>query len=107
MIKNVLSNMWLSRKHKKRDELVALLEKVKELVDNSEESIWAGLSPAEIGMDLTIAIEALRNTEAVDRAQLQMHFAPSGPLQETAMMSGWTDEYMELSNRFDLLIELI
>ena len=101
--------MWLTRKRKRehRDELIRLLERTKEHIDRSEESIWAGLSPAEIGMDLTIAIEALRSTEAVDRDQLRMHFAPTGPLQETSMMSGWTDEYMEVSSRFDTLIDQI
>ncbi len=101
--------MWLTRKRKceHRDELVALLERAKGHIDSSEESIWAGLSPAESGMDLTIAIEALRNNEAVDRDQLRMHFAPTGPLQETSMMSGWTDEYMEISSHFDALIDQV
>ena len=101
--------MWKTRKLKRelREELVALLEKTKEHINSSEESIWAGLSPAEIGMDLTIAIETLRSTEPIDRDQLRMHFAPTGPLQETSMMSGWTDEYMEISSRFDSLINQI
>ncbi len=101
--------MWpfANRKSEARSALVDLLERTKTLIDGSEESCWAGLSPAEIGMDLSIAIEKLTKGDSIDRDLLRMHFAPTGPLQETAMMSGWTDEYMILSERFDALISSI
>jgi hypothetical protein len=95
------------RKAEARRTLVDLLERTKVLIDGSEESCYAGLSPTEIGMDLSIAIDALNKGDEIDRDQLRMHFAPTGPLQETAMMSGWTDEYMKISERFDSAVEAI
>ena len=99
--------MWPNRKLKiqARRTLVTLLDRTKALTDNSEESCYAGLSPAEIGMDLSIALDALAKEGKIDRDQLRMLFAPTGPLQETAMMSGWTDEYMKISEQFDKAIE--
>lgn len=34
---------------------------------------------------------------------LWLLFAPTGALQETALSSGWHDEYMALAQRFDAL----
>lgn len=101
--------MWPfgNNKRETRSALVDLLERTRVLIDASEESSWEGLSTAEIGMDLSIAIENLTNGKAIDRDLLRMHFAPTGPLQEIAMMSGWTDEYMSLSERFDKLIDAL
>ena len=101
--------MWPfgSRNPEVRSALIDVLERTKSHIDTSEESCWAGLSPAEIGMDLSIAIDNLTKGASINSDLLRMHFAPTGPLQETAMMSGWTDEYMILSERFDALISSI
>ncbi len=101
--------MWQTRKRirEHREELAVLLEMTKRKIDQSEESFWSGLSPADISMDMAIAIESLRDSKQVDRDQLKMHFAPTGPLQETAMASDWTNEYVEISTRFDGLIDRI
>ncbi|MEP3213304.1 MAG: hypothetical protein ABJQ29_08925 [Luteolibacter sp.] len=101
--------MWLTRKRRKeaRQTLVGLLERTRILIDSSEESCYAGLTPAEISAELTTAIDALNNGEKIDRDHLRMHFAPTGTLQETAMMSGWTDEYMTIAEQFDGIIASI
>ena len=98
--------MWLTRKRKAeaRDELIKILDLTKTLVDRSEESCFDGMSPAEISMDLSIAIDALRAGDSFDSEQLKVHFAPTGILQEVAMMSGWADEYLRISELFDELI---
>ena len=59
-------------------------------IDISEESGWAGLNPAEISLDLGIAIKMLSNANTVDRNHLRMHFAPTGPLQDSDGV--WLDE---------------
>ena len=99
--------MWFTRKRKveARDKLVRLLELTKTLVDRSEESCFDGMGPAEISMDLSIAIDALRAGAAIDRQQLKVHFAPTGILHEVAMMSGWADEYLRIAELFDEQIE--
>lgn len=39
------------------------------------------------------------DAQAVER--LRCLFAPTGVLQETALASGWADEYMRLAERMD------
>ncbi len=65
---------------------------------------FEGLSPAEIGMDLGIAVEQLQNGERIDKEYLKALFAPTAPIQECAMANDWSDEYLELSTKFDQLI---
>ena len=85
--------------------MIDLLSRTKALIESSDEASYAGLSPAEIGMDLSIAIKALESGGEFDRNHIKTHFAPTGTIQETAMDSGWHDEYMQLSQRFDAIIE--
>ncbi len=35
---------------------------------------------------------------------LRLLFAPTGALQETAMSSGWSDDYMRLAGRLDAIV---
>ncbi len=81
-----------------------LLERTKESIEASEELSWEGLSSAEMVMDLSIAIEKLEGGDSIDRNHLRMLFSPTGPLQEMAITSGWSDEYVELLGCFDGLI---
>ncbi|HRE84574.1 MAG TPA: hypothetical protein PLN52_26265 [Opitutaceae bacterium] len=80
-----------------------VLVRIKELVDGSAESDWTPFTPAEISADLDVAISRLDKGNAVDVAHLAMLFAPTGPIQETAMGAGWADEYLKLSSEFDSL----
>jgi hypothetical protein len=75
------------------------------LVVASEESDWSGFSPKEISLELLTAVAAIDEKKKLDVATLQMHFAPTGPIQETAMSNEWTNDYMRLSSEFDDLIK--
>jgi hypothetical protein len=86
-------------------QLHEVLRDTKGLVERSEQTIWEGLSPAEVAMDLGIAISQIEKSESVDARHLKMLFAPTGPIQESALASGWTDDYMRLSSEFDSLID--
>ena len=35
------------------------------------------------------------------RLQLDVLFAPTGPIQEVSLSSGWADEFLEVAERFD------
>ena len=99
--------MWLKRKRREKAlrTMIDLLSRTKTRIDSSDEAWYAGLSPAEIGMDLSIAIDALESGSEFDHNHIKTHFAPTGTIQETAMDSGWHDEYMQISRRFDSIIE--
>jgi hypothetical protein len=97
--------MWPFTKSsvEKSRRLREVLARIKELVDRSTESDWTPFTPAEISADLGAAISRLDDGEEVDTRHLVMLFAPTGPIQETAMGAGWADEYLKLSSEFDAL----
>ena len=37
----------------------------------------------------------------IPRLEIQVVFAPTGPLQEVSMASGWSDEFLVLAERAD------
>jgi hypothetical protein len=43
-----------------------ILSDAKGFIEKSEESIWAGLSPAEIAMDLDVAIDRIEKNQAIE-----------------------------------------
>ena len=59
-----------------------------------------GLSDAEVSMDLMIALEALEKDEPIDLKQLKVLFAPTGPLKEIAIDSGWIEHFLHLTSEF-------
>ena len=99
--------MWSFTKRSPRKEvpLNKLLELTKVLVDRSDESFYSGYTPAEISADLSVALKAIERGEALDKDTLQMHFGPTGPIQETAMESGWANEYLRIAELFDGALE--
>jgi hypothetical protein len=80
-----------------------VLDETIELVNRSEEGLYAGLSRAEIVMDLSMAISELDKDEKLNGKHLSTLFAPTGPIQETAMSSGWHEDYLRLSSEIDKL----
>ena len=78
-----------------------VLQDTNRLVASSEESDLCGFSPKKISSVLEQAIAAIDQKKEVDAATLRMHFAPTGPIQETAMSNRWSDEYLRLASEFD------
>ncbi len=87
--------------------MVAILREARELVLKPENdfawSSWDGAeeAAAELG-------ELMRKVEAgavADPVALRVLFAPTGPLQEVSLQSGWADAFLELAGRFDAVCE--
>ena len=87
------------------EDLERVLTRAKALVERSTESAWTPCSPAKIAGELEVAIAKLDDDERFDAHHLSMLFAPTGPIQEIAIASGWTEEYLALSREFDTLIQ--
>ena len=54
--------------------------------------------------------ELLAITEAgalPDRGRTSMLYAPTGPLQEVSMSSGWAEPFLKVAERFDLAEQLL
>ena len=85
--------------------LIEVLETTKELLVKYDNISWEGLSPAEVGMDLEISIEKLKNNESIDKEYLKSLYAPTGLIQDCSIANDWTVKYLELSQEFDSLID--
>lgn len=66
-------------------------------------SSWRGASHALEELDEIIA--TLRAGDMPDRQQMRVLFAPTGPIQEVSISSGWGDEFMVLADAFDAAME--
>lgn len=88
----------------REDELRDILSRCREFVLASNDSGWSCMDVSEIVVSLNESIDSLARRNVLDKNELVMLFAPTGPLQETAMRNGWADEYISLSARFDKMI---
>jgi hypothetical protein len=86
-----------------RQELRAVLVAARELVElpgNSFDwSSWEGSAEAKSELEMHIA--RLDAGGLPERASVSVIFAPTGPMQELSMSSGWSDVYLRLAERFD------
>ena len=100
-------NVWPFRKQRTEDDpnsLLRVLARCRELVANSENSDWSCISVPGILRSLDAGLNAVSAETRPDVDELSLLFLPTGPLQETSMSNGWTDEFLTLSSEFDALI---
>ena len=84
--------------------LADTLTRVKDLLSSSEESIYAEAESQEIISILEANIRTLRTNGAYQKDDLCLLFAPTGSIQDTAIDNGWGDDFLNLSEEFDGLI---
>ena len=89
---------------KKSEELKHVLEKVISHLSESDESDWSPLTPTEVINKLQNQIDMINNNHSINKDLLRLEFAPTSTIQEIAMANGWSDEFLELSAKFDKLI---
>ncbi|MEV6275504.1 hypothetical protein [Nocardia sp. NPDC051832] len=81
-------------------EVLAMTRRFIELPDN--DFSWAGWADTEEALaefDRLVA-EVRRGGRPF---MLRVLYAPTGPLQELSISSGWADEYVDLAGQFDRL----
>jgi hypothetical protein len=81
-----------------------ILETIKGLTTDEADAVWAGYDNGkDFLIDLNSDIEKIIfcDFETLDR--LNLEFAPTSTYQELSLSNGWTDDYIELSARFDKL----
>lgn len=84
--------------------LLKILRRVRELVARSEDSDWSCMDAKDILERLDHSIRRLEQFLAVDVDELRFLFVVTGPLQETSMSNGWSDEFLVLAEYFDEII---
>jgi len=86
--------------------LLAVLDDVRAYLARPENDFsWSSFG------DAAAALEEIDELSAAVRAgnpplMLTVLFAPTGPIQEVALSSGWGDEFLVLAHRFDLAMNL-
>lgn len=68
-------------------------------------SYWADESEAV--QELQSLLDLLKAGTLPERLRLTVIFAPTGPLQETSMSSGWAETYLKIADRFDQVEALL
>jgi hypothetical protein len=83
--------------------LISVLEDVRRLLSLPDNdfawSSWNDCNDAVGEIDTNLS--ALRAGVQPEKLTLQVLFAPTGPIQEVSLSSGWGNEFIELANRFD------
>ncbi|GAB4053636.1 hypothetical protein [Spirosoma litoris] len=83
-------------------ELIDIIESVKAEFTDTSDLLWTGYDSAnEAREELNEYITQLRQGDQSGLETLQAHFWPSCTFQEHALMNGWSEKYMELSQKFD------
>ena len=86
-----------------RRELLDVLRRIRELLAHPDaDFLWSSWEDAEAALaEVDPLIHALESGGRPARFSIDILFAPTGPLQETAMSSGWGDEFLSLASRCD------
>lgn len=89
------------------NELIAVFLRTREalaLPDNDFSwSSWRDAGHALEEIDAIIL--TLRSGRMPDEGQMSVLFAPTGPIQEVSLSSGWGDAFLKLADDFDAALE--
>jgi hypothetical protein len=84
----------------KRDELLEILMKVREFLARSDADFsWSSWSDGDEALEEIDGL--IRRVEYGLFPEMAVLFAPTGPIQELSLGSGWGDEFVKLAARFD------
>jgi len=89
------------------NDLLSIFLRVREAIARPENDfLWSSWRDASHALDeLDDIIATLRAGQMPDRPQMGVLFAPTGPIQEVSLSSGWADEFMVLADAFDAAME--
>ena len=89
--------------------LIHVLESAIELVAIPDNdfcwSSWEDKEGAESEIQNLISI--IKNGHLPDRVKISVLFAPTGPLQEVSLSSGWADAFLKVSEKYDEVESLL
>jgi hypothetical protein len=86
------------------DELITAFEEIIELLDKSEDTIWANYTPAEAKEMLQTELENYKKTHELSesgKSDINFLFLPTSALQEISLDNGWSSKYIKIADIFD------
>ena len=89
------------------EELIVVFEEARALVTRTgNDFTWSSWEDGkEASAELDRIIGALRRGELLPRVELEALFVVSGPMQEVALNSGWSRDFLALAARFETAAE--
>lgn len=83
--------------------LASIFRKADVLLQRSDNDFsWSGWRDGdEARREVDSIVQALESGEIPDPLDMKVLFAPTGPLQEVSLSSGWASEFLALAREFD------
>jgi hypothetical protein len=89
--------------------LVEVLQEARGLLARPDNDFaWSSWEGAEDALrELDKLITRIQAGDMPKRLDLEVLFAPTGPVQEVSLSSGWGQEFLKLAEKFDSAIEKV
>lgn len=85
--------------------LIQVMEEVRvRLADPEADFSWSAWLDSDHALKELDAVTNSVRTGRIPTPMLRVLFAPTGPIQEVAISSGWGDEFLALAEKFDSAI---
>ncbi|MDR3221245.1 MAG: hypothetical protein LBU46_04445 [Candidatus Accumulibacter sp.] len=80
-----------------------VLESALELVSLPDNDFsWSSWeNAAEAQAEITSLLDLVRSGALPEKLEVSVLFAPTGPLQEVSLSSGWAEPFLRIAQRFD------
>jgi hypothetical protein len=86
--------------------LAVFLEARRRLAAPDNDFSWSGWATCEEALgEIDNVIAKLEAGQMPAPLQMQVLFAPTGPIQEVSISSGWGDEFLKLAAAFDAALD--
>ena len=94
---------------KPKEALIHVLESAIELIQIPDNdfiwSYWEDAKQAKAEIDKLISI--LQSGELPERVEVAVVFAPTGPLQEVSINSGWSEAFLKVAEKYDRVEQIL
>jgi hypothetical protein len=86
--------------------LAVFLEARRRLAAPDNDFSWSGWETGDEALrEIDDVIAKLQTGQMPAPLQMRVLFAPTGPIQEVSISSGWGDEFLELAAAFDAALD--
>lgn len=88
-------------------QLLDIFQRARDLVARPENDFaWSSWRDFEHALDeIDGLVSRLQTGELPTTSEMSVLFAPTGPMQELALSSGWGNRFLQLATEFDAAIE--
>jgi hypothetical protein len=103
----VLQKGWCKMIQENYKGIADILKEIRDIVDSPDTDVtWSRYESVEEAIEeLDLYITKMDSQEESAIKNIITLFAPTGALQEISINSGWGEEFIEISSRFDELVK--